>query len=565
VEQKKCKQCGADFTVTDSDLVFYKKISPTFDGETFEIPAPTLCPDCRRRGRLAWRNNSFIYKRKCDITGKELISPFAPNSPHKIYSSDYWWSDKWNPLDYGQEYDKNRPFFDQLQELHGKVPIQHSFNANNENSPYVNCSSNVKNCYLVQSATDSEDCLYSTFVLKSKDCIDCLRVSECEKCYECVNVDNSYECYFCTNASNNSESLFLDNCKGCKNCFACANLQNKQYWAYNKRVTEKEFLEIKNDFLSLAGEERDRRIDEIKKFLIQFPKRYAYILKSENCSGDQIYSCADVHNSFYINNSENLKYCSSLNLAKDSMDHDFWGEQTQRVYESGEVGGNCNSIFFSKHSHGNCQNIYYSIMVYNNSKNCFGCVGLRQKEYCVLNKQYSKEEYESLVKKIIRDMISSGEWGQPIPMKMSLFYYNETLAQDYFPLTKKEAEKLEANWQNEDFSPKYAGSYYKPKAISSYNQKEIKEVLSGVIKCIKTGKPFKIQSKELAFYIKNNIQIPEKHPYQRYIEKFRLINPPKLWHRKCMNRNCTNEFETTYAPDRPEKVYCEKCYQQSVI
>ncbi len=29
-------------------------------------------------------------------------------------------------------------------------------------------------------------------------------------------------------------------------------------------------------------------------------------------------------------------------------------------------------------------------------------------------------------------------------------------------------------------------------------------------------------------------------------------------------KHCPNEFETSYAPDRPEIIYCEKCYQQEV-
>ncbi|MBI5622130.1 DNA-directed RNA polymerase, partial [Candidatus Falkowbacteria bacterium] len=32
----------------------------------------------------------------------------------------------------------------------------------------------------------------------------------------------------------------------------------------------------------------------------------------------------------------------------------------------------------------------------------------------------------------------------------------------------------------------------------------------------------------------------------------------------CKNAGCTNEFETTYAPERPERVYCEECYQKEI-
>jgi hypothetical protein len=42
-------------------------------------------------------------------------------------------------------------------------------------------------------------------------------------------------------------------------------------------------------------------------------------------------------------------------------------------------------------------------------KNCFGCTGLKHKEYCILNKQYTPEEYEQKVSKIIDKMIQDKE------------------------------------------------------------------------------------------------------------------------------------------------------------
>ncbi len=37
-------------------------------------------------------------------------------------------------------------------------------------------------------------------------------------------------------------------------------------------------------------------------------------------------------------------------------------------------------------------------------QNCFGCISLRNASYCILNKQYTKEEYEALVPQIIEHM-----------------------------------------------------------------------------------------------------------------------------------------------------------------
>ena len=579
-EDKKCRQCGTDFTVTDDDLDFYKKISLTFAGKTFEIPTATMCPGCRRQRRLAWRNNNALYSRKCDKTGEALVSPFAPNSKHKIFKTSVWWSDDWDATEYSRDYDPNRSFFEQLQELHLDVPTPHNFVNDMENTEYANCSSGAKDSYLVQSVTDVENCYYCRFVSRSKDCIDCLRTFVSEKCYECVNVDSSYDCYYCTDSNNCSESLFLDHCQGCKNCFACTNLNNKQYWINNKQATKEEFEKAKADFLSLTSGEKDAKIKEIREFLKKSPKRYAYILKSEDCSGNQIYSCKNARNCFYTGNSENLKYCFNLEFARDSMDHDFWGEQTQTVYESAEVGDNSSNIAFCRECFGNVSNLYYSTLVGSGSANCFGCVGLKHKEYCILNKQHTKEEYEKKVAQIIENMQKSGEWGEFFPIYMSPFGYNESLAQDYFPLSKEKATEIGANWQDQDFTPKYDGPTYIPKDIKQYQsennpqaQEEIDKALVGIIKCEVTERPFKLQAPELAFYIKNNIQIPTKHPDQRHDERFKLTNPLTLWHRQCMceesghdhEGRCPNEFETTYGSDRPERVYCESCYQKSVI
>jgi hypothetical protein len=68
IETKICKQCNSSFEITDKDLEFYDKISPTFNGEKFEIPAPTLCSDCRQQRRIVWRNERKLYRRKDSAT-----------------------------------------------------------------------------------------------------------------------------------------------------------------------------------------------------------------------------------------------------------------------------------------------------------------------------------------------------------------------------------------------------------------------------------------------------------------------------------------------------------------
>lgn len=93
VEEKSCKSCGVSFVVTDRDLEFYDKVSPVFAGRKESIPTPTLCPDCRQRRRLAFRNERKLYRRKCDLTGKDIVSVYSPDKPYKVYGQSVWWGD----------------------------------------------------------------------------------------------------------------------------------------------------------------------------------------------------------------------------------------------------------------------------------------------------------------------------------------------------------------------------------------------------------------------------------------------------------------------------------------
>jgi len=129
-------------------------------------------------------------------------------------------------------------------------------------------------------------------------------------------------------------------------------------------------------------------------------------------------------------------------------------------------------------------------------------------------------------------------------------------------------------WQDKDFSIEFNGEFYEPADNIDCYQDEAKqkELLGAVLKCDTTGKPYKIMPQELAFYLDNRVPIPRKHYDTRYNDRLKLQFKLMLYHRQCMceesgydhEGRCPVEFETTYAPERPEKVYCEKCYQNII-
>ncbi len=164
--------------------------------------------------------------------------------------------------------------------------------------------------------------------------------------------------------------------------------------------------------------------------------------------------------------------------------------------------------------------------------------------------------------KIIEHMKSTGEWGQFFPPALSLHGYNETMAIDFFPLSKTEAVKKGFKWSE---IPEQAIKVEKSISADKLPD-DIKQIpddiLDWAIICQETKRPYRIQPQELKFYRKKGLSIPHIHPDVRYIRRFDTLKPPHLYTRACAK--CGTSIQTTYSPDRPEKVYCEMCYLKEI-
>ncbi|MDD4530300.1 MAG: hypothetical protein PHO80_01980, partial [Candidatus Gracilibacteria bacterium] len=528
----------------------------------FNIPAPTLCPDCRQQRRLAFRNERKLYKRKCDLSGKEIISIYSPDKPYKVYGQDEWWSDKWDPMDYGRDFDFGRGFFEQFEKLSYDVPKSSILNKNLENSYYCGNTSNSKNCYLCFVTTNGLDSYYLHSAVNCTNCMDLFWCYDCIDCYDCVKTNNSYNCFFCFDSSNCSDCRYIINGDGLKNCYFCNNLKNKQYYILNKEYSKEEYNKIINKIdtdLSVFSE-YNQRFEILNK---KIPYRFSNIQNSENCSGDYITNSNNCLNSFAVDNVDSCKYCYDIDWSRNCYDLYLAGAETVGTYLelSYEIINSYRAfcVLFCSSVWEDCKYSFYLDECFNCS-NCFGCIGLRNKKYCILNKQYTKEEYEKLVPKIIEHMKKTGEWGEFFPASISPFGYNETEAQERFVLTKEEVIKKGFKWS--DYEPPFP----KVEKIIPANKlpdniKDIPDdILNRAIECEVTKKLFRIIKQELEFYRKHNLPIPKKHPDQRHLDRMNTRNPRKIYDRKC--DKCGTDIKTTYSPDRSEIVYCEGCYNK---
>jgi len=311
-------------------------------------------------------------------------------------------------------------------------------------------------------------------------------------------------------------------------------LRQKEYCLYNEQLTREQYEEFS----------KNPKLDEEKfnELRLKTPHKNLEITQSEDCLGDYISNCKNCYWCFDIMGSEDCRY--------------VWDAMTNTSYDCFNCGGD--------EGQGFCNYLYNSLAGYYSTNlkccnkcakssdlsycdyctscdSCFGCVGLHHKNYCILNKQYTKEQYQELLPRIIEHMEHTGEWCEFFPRDFSACGYNDSMAQYYFPLTKEQALAKGFNWSD----------YQKP-ALDD----------PSAIKCQKDGKLFRIIPKEKEFYEKHGLPMPTLCPDCRNHQRRQKQNPRQICSRKC--DSCGLSIFSTCKPNRPEKIYCETCYLKSL-
>ena len=561
-EKRICQSCKKDFVIEPEDFNFYEKI---------KVSPPTLCPECRFQRRYSWRNEVTLYRRPCELCGKSAVTIYSPKKPYKVYCPNCWWGDGWDAKNIAQDFDFSRPFFEQFYELQLKVPRIALLTKNSVNSEYTNHSGDNKNCYMCVSTFYSENVMYSTNVWdKGQDLCDCaLVMKNGVLSYECIDSSDIYRCQFSILLKDCTDCFYCYDLHNCQNCFLSYNLRNQNYMILNKKYSKEEYdKKIKEFYLSSYKARKGlfaKFMDLIKEKALH---KFAVMENTVNSTGNMLFNSRNAKKVFDTNRAEDSKYGIIVPEVKNSMDISHVGFSSELLYESHALVRSYN-VFFTHLSYDN-NDIQYCDSCHN-SNNLFGCCGIKKGSYMIFNKKYSKEEYLELREKIIEHMKKTGEYGEFFPTKFSPFKYNESHAQTYIPLSKKEAVEKGFGW--EDNLP---GTYGKetitpenlPDSIENVSDSITKEIL----KCENCGKNYNIVPNEFTFYKRENIPIPHFCYACRYKRRISLRLPRKLWHGQCMcerenhghKDKCQNEFETAYAPGRPETVYCEKCYQQEV-
>lgn len=351
-ENRICQNCKVEFEISDEDFQFYEKI---------KVPPPTWCPECRLIRRLCWRNERALYKRKCDLCGQGIVAMYPENAKFPVYCHDCWYSDRWDPLSYGQEYDFSKPFFTQFSELFKKVPRGALYLRKTTNSPYSNLVGESKNVYLAYSIVNSENVFYSKIVDKSFYIYDSLSVAESENCYGNIYSDRNFNSHFLEYSNNCIDSWFLFDCSNCKNCVLSSNLRNKEYFIRNERYSKKDYFEKLKELNFGSFNNLGNLKSEFIELKLKAIRKYADILKSVKASGDNLYAVKNAKFCFDSYEIEDCAYSFRILRMKDSVDCCFTGLGAERVYEYGSGGKGNYDVKFSSFALENVKSSYYTL------------------------------------------------------------------------------------------------------------------------------------------------------------------------------------------------------------
>ncbi len=526
-----------------------------------------------------------------------MLAMYAPEKPYVVYCIKCYESDKWDPLVYSREYNFSKSFFKQLDALMKVVPRRALYQDFATNSDYTNYAVYMKNSYLTFGGHHYEDCVYCSQNFYLTNCADVDFSMKSEQCYQSVHLRRCNRVFFSAYSEDCNDSWFLYGCRNCHDCIGCTNLRSAAYCIFNEQYSKEEY-EKKTKELTLDSWAAVQKIaEEASKNSLRYPRKYAWTRNAINSTGDDLEQVKQCVYCFSATEDENCRYSFFVPTgAKETYDVDHVGLGTEYTYELHSGFGDSRVAFGNRiyYSH----DIYYSDDCYNCAY-LFGCVGLRKKEYCIFNKQYSKEEYTTMMQKIIEHMNAvpfkdtNGafyKYGEYFPIAIIPFAYNETVAQEYFPITKEAAREHGFSWR--DREERNYQLTLQPESIPDRMADIEDNILEQVVGCMHRGNcneqcttAFRIIPQELQFYRKFSIPLPRLCPNCRHFERLRLINPMSLSHGKCncaglSSKNgfyknsvahfhgqglCPNEFETSYAPDRPEIVYCEQCYNSEVV
>ncbi len=408
-----------------------------------------------------WENK--IKEKRAHTSFRDFLKDIASNIPFMLYKTPQWISrfpqteriKIFNNIEYekerdtlikrGNDYDFGINFFQNYKNLREKVWVCASMqDPKGENIAYGEAVRFSKNVYLSFIVIKSCENIFYTFY-SQEECRNVLNSvmvwDHSEIVYFSTAILKSYKIFYSRYIVNCNNIWFSSNLIGCSECIFCDNLHNKSYCIENKEYEKEEYFAKKEHILK-NKEKFQEYYNEVNK--------EAENLSSENVSGN---FCV------YSENVENWYFCYRLQNARNAF---FVGHSNGRKNVLDTICSDdpwfwdlygCSNMWSAENCYlSNCfigTNLYYCYDLLD-CNHCIGCISLRNKSFCILNKQYLKEEWLVLANKIFSSMEKDWILWEAFPPSLNPLYFNDTLAYLFGDFDKDEITDEGFMWRNEE-------------------------------------------------------------------------------------------------------------------
>jgi len=285
-------------------------------------------------------------------------------------------------------------FIEEYEKLKKKFPRPAQIANSVENCEWADHIYSSQNCYWCFDSTEISDCLYDFGGWQEKGAIDTLWNAICENCFEVADSINSNSCYFSHYMERCYNMYYSFNCGDCHDCFGCSQLMNKSFCIFNGQYTEEEYRNKLPELKKMSAEEAIAKAKEVEN---KFPKIQSYFSDNENSEYvDYVYKSRNSYYCFDATLLEDCGYVTNSNESKDTWESTFCMgvEHCCEAVDSNECF-NCFEIQ-------DCSRCYDSAYLYHceDTNNCFMCTNLNNAKHCILNIQYTPDEYAKKVAEI---------------------------------------------------------------------------------------------------------------------------------------------------------------------
>jgi len=463
----------------------------------------------------------MLYKRDTMITQY----PDTPRSPTIVPPDDFH-PNRESFVSYGVEYNSDEDFFVQLEKLRKTVPTSTLFAyGSRENSDYANCIINGKNSYLSITVVDSENVCYSLSIKDgSVNVFNSAMVRDnSQNIYQSIGIIQSYNVFYSKYCHNCTDIWFCTNCIGSTHCLFCDDLENASYCIQNKQYTPEEYEKKKEELLHKNKENFDKAYNTLSNI--------AKNITSSDSTGQLLIECDALSNWYYsykIQNGRNTFLVGGKEWDQNIFNVFMAGAPSATNIYGSVWGWMYSDQVYSSFMFDNCTNIWYSLAMADCSY-CIGCVWLKNKQFCILNKQYTKEERFTLADQILHDLDKQWKLWLYLPAEMNPFYCNDTMASVIKNYEAKDCVDRGYMWREDKIKTDIPtdAEVVKTSDLWQYESfdDEKRSVNQDILKKIIIDEQwnyYRIVQMEYDFLLKHWLPLPRKHRLDRMKENFRI-------------------------------------------